>query len=435
LLGQLVANSGRGVRVRSLGGSRAGEMRLTRLLRNPKVTPGEMVAVAAERLGARCAGRHVLAIQDTTVIRSEGGGGLYLHACIGVDASDGGLLGLADARLLSRSAGRRGLKGKGPTVSKQSQRWIDSAARATLACRDAASVTLIADRESDIYAAFAQCPTGAGMVVRAMHDRSLDDGGRLFATVDAMAELGRTELELPAKPGHPARKALLALRSASVEIKRRKGSKDKGLPPCLRLQIVDVREVGGAADGGPADGGPAVGNGAIHWRLLTTLGAEDLARALHVTGLYRRRWLIEQLFRAMKTKGFDIEAVRIGDEAPLGNLATATLIAALCVLQLVHARDGRTEGSSAPLRPVTDAFEPRDLPLLKALSASLEGKTERQKNPHPPDSLAFAAWVCARLGGWTGYYGKPGPAVMLEGWFQFQAAKRGTTAFERWRNV
>ncbi|MFM2045268.1 MAG: hypothetical protein RLY86_3844, partial [Pseudomonadota bacterium] len=27
-------------------------------------------------------------------------------------------------------------------------------------------------------------------------------------------------------------------------------------------------------------------------------------------------------------------------------------------------------------------------------------------------------------GGWTGYYGKPGPVVMLNGWLEFQAAKR-----------
>ena len=55
----------------------------------------------------------------------------------------------------------------------------------------------------------------------------------------------------------------------------------------------------------------------------------------------------------------------------------------------------------------------------------LEGKTQRQKNPHPKGSLAYAAWVCARLGGWTGYYGKPGPIVMLEGWLEFQALRRG----------
>ena len=50
--------------------------------------------------------------------------------------------------------------------------------------------------------------------------------------------------------------------------------------------------------------------------------------------------------------------------------------------------------------------------------AQLEGRTQRQKNPHPRGSLAYAAWVCARLGGWTGYYGKPGPLVTLEGWLE-----------------
>ncbi|MEG3147984.1 hypothetical protein U1839_25320, partial [Sphingomonas sp. RT2P30] len=64
-----------------------------------------------------------------------------------------------------------------------------------------------------------------------------------------------------------------------------------------------------------------------------------------------------------------------------------------------------------------------------------EGKTERQKNPHPKGSLAYAAWVCARLGGWTGYYGKPGPAVMLNGWLEIQAAKRAIQTLGYQTNV
>jgi hypothetical protein len=50
-----------------------------------------------------------------------------------------------------------------------------------------------------------------------------------------------------------------------------------------------------------------------------------------------------------------------------------------------------------------------------------------QKNPHPKGSLAFAAWVIARLGGWTGYYGKPGPKVMRRGLEDFCKIKFGTT--------
>lgn len=44
---------------------------------------------------ARCAGRAILAIQDTTVVKSEGGGGLYLHPTLVVDAEDGSIVGPA----------------------------------------------------------------------------------------------------------------------------------------------------------------------------------------------------------------------------------------------------------------------------------------------------------------------------------------------------
>jgi hypothetical protein len=153
-----------------------------------------------------------------------------------------------------------------------------------------------------------------------------------------------------------------------------------------------------------------------------------VAEAWAVADLYRQRWTIEQLFRTLKTQGFDIEGLDIEgldieEPAPRNRLVTAALIAAVCIQQLVHARDG----GPGPLRPQSDAFEAEDVPLLEACCAKLEGKTERQKNPHPKGSLAYAAWVCARLGGWTGYYGKPGPIVMLEGWLEFQAMKRGAT--------
>jgi hypothetical protein len=90
-------------------------------------------------------------------------------------------------------------------------------------------------------------------------------------------------------------------------------------------------------------------------------------------------------------------------------------------MQLVKAREGATD------QQVTDAFEPNDQPILEALSARLEGATHRQKNPHSKGSLAFAAWVIARLGGWDAYYGKPGPKVMRRGLDDFRRIKYGTT--------
>ena len=185
----------------------------------------------------------------------------------------------------------------------------------------------------------------------------------------------------------------------------------KGLPDTLTVNVVDAREIDPPATGG------------VHWRLITTHAVENVADALLMVGFYRRRWCIEQVFRTLKTKGFDIEGLRTGEPSVRFKLVTATLIAAVSIQQLVHAREG--DPSQGPLRPITDVVEPDDVALIEAFFSDLEGKTARQNNPHPKGSLAYAAWVCARLGGWTGYYGKPGPVVILAGWLQFQAARRG----------
>ena len=420
MLDRLVATGGEGVRVRRLGGDRAGEIRVTRFVRNEAVTFEEMFAFAGERTQARCRDRDVLAIQDTTVVRSDGGGGLYLHPTIALDGEDGAILGLVYAEFLSRESGRKADRRKKDVAAKESWRWIEGARRASLVCAEARRLTVIADRESDIFAAFALRPAHAHLVVRAAQNRALEDGERLFAHIDALPEAGRTILALPAKPGRPAREAKLAIRLANVTVKRPRNGVVADFPETIALTFVDVCEI----DPPPGE--------TIHWRLLTTHRAQELEEALAIVDMYRRRWAIEQLFRTMKTKGFDIEAVRIADDEPRSKLVAAVLIAAITIQQLVHARDGRKD---KPLRPITDAFEPEDLPLLEAYCAKLEGKTQRQKNPHPKRSLAYAAWVCARLGGWTGYYGKPGPLVMLLGWRTFQAAKNGLDALHRFRNV
>jgi hypothetical protein len=384
-------------------------------LRNDAVRVEEMLAEAAARTAERCVGRHVVAIQDTTVLRSTGGGGDYLHAVLALDAEDGAILGLIDGQFLERSAGRRGTRRRVGIEEKESFRWLEGADQAGSVCAGAACVTVVADRESDIFEAFALRAEGVELVVRAAHDRSLDDGAALFGVIDAEPVAGRAELNLPAKPGRRARTARLEARFRAVQLARPKSGQRAGLPSSVAVHLVDIRE-----------SDPPAGEAAVHWRLLTTHPVTTVAEAWAVADLYRRRWAIEQLFRTLKTQGFDIEGVRIEESAPRNRLVTAALIAAVCIQQLVHARDG----GPGPLRPLTDTFEPHDIPLLEACCAKLEGKTARQKNPHPKGSLAYAAWVCARLGGWTGYYGKPGPIVMLQGWLDFQAMKRGAALLQ-----
>ncbi|MGO9997691.1 MAG: IS4 family transposase [Acetobacteraceae bacterium] len=411
LHGRLAAHGGKGISVRQLGGGRAGEMRIWRFLHNPKVTVSEMAATVKERTCTQARGRHILAIQDTTALRvDEKGIGLFLHPVIAVDADDGTMLGLIDNTFLARRGGGRARRKARSIEEKESHRWILGAESASaLTEAGAASVTVIEDREGDIYESFALKPAGVEMLVRAAQDRVLAGGTRLFAKADGWAEAGRMSVDLPATPGRKARQAQLSLRFGAVAIpcpvRRKRGEAE--LPKTVTVHFIDAREID-----------PPQGAEAAHWRLLTTHEVEDIEAARRIVGFYRKRWTIEQVFRTMKTKGFQIEALR-QQEGPLQKLVMAILIAAITTMQLVAERGG------AAGRPLGDALDPDDLPALEKVCESLEGKTQRQKNPHPKGSLAYAAWVFARLGGWTGYYGKPGPIVMLRGFTEFQTIKHG----------
>jgi hypothetical protein len=400
-----------GVAVRSLGGGRAGEMRLTRFLRNGKVSVAAIVAAAAERTATRLVGRHVLAIEDTTSLRDDGAGcSLQAHVTLAADAESGALLGLAHAEMLRHEGGLRAGYKKRRFEDKESRRWLGQAeaAGALAASGGAAAVTMVADREADIYEIFARKPAGVELLIRAAQDRVLEDGGRLFDRLGGEPEAGRVGIELPAAPGRAARRAQLAVRFLRACVKRPSNrAAAEVLPASLAVTLVEAREID-----------PPQGAAAAHWRLLTTHPVDDFAKARWIVGLYRRRWLIEELFRTIKTRGFDIERVTIAED-PFEKLAAATLVAGVSVLAMVKEREG------AANRPLHDVFEADEQPALEAVSAELEGKTERQKNPHPKGSLAFATWVCARLGGWTGYYGKPGPVVILKGLHRFRAIQHG----------
>jgi hypothetical protein len=413
LLARLVANGGKGISVRRLGKGRAGEMRITRFLHNPQVRVEEMLGTASARTCAQARGRHVLAIQDTTAVRVNGeGSGLSVHPVIAVDAAEGTLLGLVDAFLLSRKGSQSAQRKQRSFEEKDSHRWLAGARSASaLADAGAVCVTVIEDREGDIYESFAFKPKTVEKLVRAAQNRALQNGGHLFATADAWAESGQMTVELAAAPGRKARQAVLSLRFGTVQLRRpeqRKPDDTAKLPESVTVQLVDAREID-----------PPEGETPAHWRLLTTHPVNDIADARRVVGFYRQRWTIEQLFRTLKTQGFNIEALRQEENGPLEKLVAASLIAAITVMQLVAERDGKTK------RPLIDAFDRADQPALERVSQSLEGKTGKQKNPHPKGTLAFAAWVFARLGGWTGYYGKPGPIVMIRGLTEFHAIKHG----------
>jgi len=406
-------------------------MKFTRFLRNEAVTAIEMATHVGQRTAARAVGRDVVVIQDTSELSlggrrarangygpvGKGGGvrGLLLHVVLALDGESGALIGLLDTKVWNRGGGKAAPKRARQTEEKESQRWLDGARASAELLGGARRVTSVSDSESDMYELFARRPDDMHLVVRACQNRRIETGGPdemglLFAHVDELPEQGRVKAVVPAAPGRKARETEFAIRFSRVLLRKPRNGAAADLPDSVGLTIVDVRETSMPDDSPP-----------IHWRLLTTHRVVDLADARWIVSLYRMRWTVEEYFRSLKKTGFDIEEADIGDPEVMIKFVMAAAVAAVTVMQLVKARDGGTD------QIVADVFEPEDQPILEAISTRLEGQTARQKNPHRNGSLAFAAWVIARLGGWTGYYGKPGPQVMRRGLDDYQRIKFGTT--------
>jgi hypothetical protein len=97
-----------------------------------------------------------------------------------------------------------------------------------------------------------------------------------------------------------------------------------------------------------------------------------------MVGWYQARWVIEQLFRVMKSQGLQLEDSQIATGDRLTKLAAAAAKAACIDLQLVQERDGKDQLAASNL------FSEPEIETLEALCPTLEANTLRQENRRPP---------------------------------------------------
>ncbi len=419
------------VRLRQLSCHRADEVRFGRFLHNDRVSLEALNQGAGERVARLAQGcRHVLAIQDTTELnfqrhagRTHGLGpvgngtdqGLFLHPLLAVAADGGRCLGLAWAKLWVRRGKITTARRQRPMAAKEAQRWQDGITAAETVLAGAELVTVVSDREADIYESWARPrPARLHLLARAAQNRSLTDGDSLFPACDRLAVACGFELQVPRQPGRPARRAKMEVRFGKVELRcphwLRQSRLRGPLPDSVTVHVVDVRECGPRSGTEPP----------LHWRLLTTHVVDTAEDALQIIEWYRQRWNIEQLFWTLKRQGLDIEASQVETADGLIKLAFLATLAATRIMQLVHARDGAT-----PI-PAEEVFAADEIDALSLQQPALEGRTAKQKNPHPGGSLAWASWIIARLGGWKGYASEspPGPITMRHGLTRLEALRK-----------
>jgi hypothetical protein len=407
-------------------GQRAEEVGFGRFLDNSRVTAERVIDGWGDQTGAAAAGRHVLAIQDTSEInfhtipgrrrglgKTKGGGrGLLLHAMVAIDANNGSCLGLVGGQIWTRRGRVKIAHEKRRSENKESHRWIATAGQAKAVLAHAAMVTVMGDRESDIFAAWATVPgANVHLITRSMHDRRLANGDGLYATAERFAFATTRLVALPEREGkRSARLASLTLRFGKVELARPCNTPDRELPQSVPLTFIEVIERD-----------PPRGTAPVHWRLLTTHEIADADAAWQIVDWYKMRWTIEQFWRLLKQQGLRLEDSQIEEADRLLKLAAIAAKAAVVILQLLQARNGPFS------EPASIAFTTDEIAVLDALNSKLEGKTSLQKNPNPKASLRWAAWIIAKLGRWDGYPSSkpPGPITFKNGLQYFHAMVAG----------
>jgi hypothetical protein len=409
-------------------GKRSQIVRYGRFLDNGKVTVASLIGGWGRQTAVAAARRHVLAIHDTSEINfhtspehrrglgeiAKGNSyGVLLHAMLAVDAQSGDSLGLVAGEIWTRQGRQVIAHDKRAASERESRRWLSTALAAKQVLSAASMVTVIGDRESDMYSAWAEIPqANFHLLSRSMQDRALLGGGGLDATVASFPLAARRSLDVVERNGRPARTAELELRFGEVTIKRPHRC-DATLPPGACLRVVEVSEPN-----------PPAGQEPLRWCLLTTHQVQSVADAWQIVDWYKLRWTIEQLFRVLKRQGLRLEDSQVETADRLLKLTAIATHAAALIMQLVQARDGQR------LQPATTAFTADEIAALHAIEADQYApRTAKQQNPHLNESLAWAAWIIARLGGWDGYSSSkpPGPITFRHGLEYFHGIAKGWT--------
>ena len=348
--------------LRQLANNRNEEIRFGRFINNPKVTPTKLVDHNCSLSPIDVTDKNILVISDTSTIvfepkykRKNLGyigantekAGFYTHPAILLDADNGACYGLAGISAFKiekvktdeeKQLKEQKIKNRWHTLfeEKTSYKWFEAPEQAIRNCPGAASYTLIGDRESDIYELIARTIENKwDFVYRSQTDRRLsgDDKKKLSEVIEKWPVASKYNLKVPKTKNRSEHTASMNLKFGQVNIPRSRTPSCRRYSKQITLRIVQVEESSETVVGNEKP---------IKWILLTSHLIKSSEQAMQIVKWYTQRWTIEQVFRTLKKKGLNIENSPVTTYQGLINLATMALIAAVQVMQLIQARDGKT---------------------------------------------------------------------------------------------
>ncbi|MBK7885741.1 MAG: IS4 family transposase [Bacteroidetes bacterium] len=402
---------------------------------NENVSEAELISSLTKRCKRNVQGKDVLVIQDSSsyglghlkesieedsglgLVGNKMGLGFLTHISLVLDAQTEDLLGYSDVQLWHRKEDKSNnttrIYKQQPIEEKESYKWIKASESSKAILSEAATITIIEDREGDIYDQFCTVPDDrTDLIIRSRSDRKLADGSSMDETIKKSKSLGQLSIPIikDLRKQKIARIAQAEIKVCKVELERPHGKYiNKELPKSKELFVVNVQEKSNVKIKDP-----------IHWRILTTIEVRTGEDAEKIIERYKQRWYIEQLFRLTKKQGFKIEQTQLKNGWGIRKLYLLVLAAALKVMQLYLAYG--VEKS----QPITNVFDEKEIECLEKIEQKLK-VTEATTNPYSPKVLAWASWIIGRLGGWKGNPNQrpPGPIILLKGVEKFENIYEG----------
>ena len=285
-------------------------------------------------------------------INHEGSLGLHLHSTLAINRA-GVPLGVVDAQCWGREP--QADEGVGRNAKsldqKESARWVKSLNRAADMARRMPQTTVVemGDRESDIYEVFDQAligPENLHVLVRAQHDRHLQEQAKLWEYMAQQPVRGQMPLSVPRRAGRAARQAVLEVRWAEVTISA-SAVRLKRHWPGLKLSALWVKEID-----------PPEGEEPLEWMLLTDLPIRNWEQAVEKVQWYCLRWRIEEWHRILKT-GCRVEKREFGRALHLQRALAFDLIVGWRTLMLIKLN------RETPNLPATTVFSEEELAILR----------------------------------------------------------------------
>lgn len=329
--------------------------------------------------------------------------GFFAHVALAVDSvGEGCPLGVLALETLHRKPGRSIGELDGAQCAqlpdKESQRWLRVVQASEHRLGTAVRPVHVMDREADSYALYhALIGRGSRFVIRS-DDRTCRFEGQKSTVIKALTRqpvMVERQVELPHRDSskaapksvraeRQARLAKLVVSGCTVELMR---------PYYLHEPVVEKLPVNVVRVFEPE---PPDGQTPIEWLITTNEPIDTAEQVLGIVDIYRRRWLVEEFFKAMKS-GCLFEERRLQEREAL-LLAFVLLLPVACQLLWL-----RSCCRAHPDVPATDLLNDVQMKVLRHFAP--------RKPPEHPTRRQLV-WAIASLGGHIKNNGEPGWQVL-----------------------